>query len=243
MTPERLARLKESLDDPNLVSFEPWVVRELLDRIAQLEAQRGGAVSDEWEACESNDHEFLLCRKADPDNAVAAIFAVGENPSPYVDEIVNALNNKQRSVAVVAPGIMLSDISDECAAMPCNDREAFLRGALWSQRFISERIQPIPASQVLQPGMVGVDREELAALLSINDSITLHDEPPVWRADWSRVRTAKMRLHWKRQDDLRNPSHADRFASCPKNQVCTPHACEAGNGEWPRCPKVGDVAR
>lgn len=33
----------------------------------------------------------------------------------------------------------------------------------------------------------------------------------------------------------------DRFTSCPKNQVCTPHACEAGNGEWPRCPNDGEV--
>ena len=33
----------------------------------------------------------------------------------------------------------------------------------------------------------------------------------------------------------------DRFTSCPKNQACTPHACEAGNGEWPRCPNDGEV--
>jgi len=31
-------------------------------------------------------------------------------------------------------------------------------------------------------------------------------------------------------------SSVDRFASCSKNEPCTPAGCEAGQGNWPRCP-------
>ena len=31
-------------------------------------------------------------------------------------------------------------------------------------------------------------------------------------------------------------SSLDRFASCSKNEPCTPAGCEAGQGKWPRCP-------
>jgi hypothetical protein len=30
-----------------------------------------------------------------------------------------------------------------------------------------------------------------------------------------------------------------RHDACPKRSECTPHACEAGGGKWPRCPVVG----
>lgn len=37
-------------------------------------------------------------------------------------------------------------------------------------------------------------------------------------------------------------SSVDRFASCSKNEPCTPAGCEAGQGNWPRCPiKAGAV--
>jgi len=29
-----------------------------------------------------------------------------------------------------------------------------------------------------------------------------------------------------------------RHDACPKRRDCTPHACEAGGGKWPRCPVV-----
>ena len=54
MMAERLAEIRRDLDSEAYTSYLPKTVRELLDYIAQLEAQRGGAVvvaeptPDEW---------------------------------------------------------------------------------------------------------------------------------------------------------------------------------------------------
>lgn len=103
MTPERLAEIR-------LMPHDNWrIVRELLDHIAQLEAQRGGAV-------------------------------VVPNRSP--EEIL----------------AMIHRIWD---AEPTASNYSLALG-VWKEAQAST--QPVPASQVLQPGMVGVDREELMYL-------------------------------------------------------------------------------
>ena len=108
MMAERLAEIRRDLDSEAYTSYLPKTVRELLDHIAQLEAQRGGAVVAPW-----NRGDF-------------------------------------------------DKIPPEWSEMQC-----FGAG----YELAVSRIHPVPANQVLADGMVGVDRERLAALEAISDKI------------------------------------------------------------------------
>ena len=136
MMAERLARLKESLDDPNLAYFEPCVVRELLDHIAQLEAQRGANVLATCANCAQRGH----CVHA----------KLGE---ACEDHIV------QRGGAVVVPTKMDDDDWEAIGFQQSTEGQL---QRVWD-RAVS-RIQPIPADRVPVDGMVGVDREEVERL-------------------------------------------------------------------------------
>ena len=151
MMAERLARLKESLDDPNLAYFEPCVVRELLDHIAQLEAQRGANVLATCANCAQRGH----CVHA----------KLGE---ACEDHIV------QRGGAVVVPELTAGDIEARLDSTfgalkgePENEQavEWTFKDSRWAYNLAVSRIQLIPADRVLGDGMVGVDREDLSELL------------------------------------------------------------------------------
>jgi hypothetical protein len=84
--------------------------------------------------------------------------ALAGSPETHVAILAREVVRLRESPAVVVPEIMLSDISNECGAMLCDDREAFRRGALWAQKFITSRLRPIPADRVLGEGMVALRR-------------------------------------------------------------------------------------
>lgn len=79
--------------------------------------------------------------------------AIAGSPETHVAILAREVVRLREAQAVVVPEIMLSDISDECSAMLCDDREAFRRGALWAQKFITSKARAIPADRVLGDGM------------------------------------------------------------------------------------------
>jgi hypothetical protein len=90
--------------------------------------------------------------------------ALAGSPETHVAMLAREVVRLRDAPAVVVPEIMLSDISNECGAMLCDDREAFRRGALWAQKFITSRARAIPADRELGEGMVAISGS-LATLL------------------------------------------------------------------------------
>lgn len=169
MSAERVARLKESLDDPNLVSFEPWVVRELLDHIDGLKFANGvldSAAKDAqtW-SYEAQTAKEAYCELLEANRVTEEAGGVIAQLNGMIDEL-RAQLEAQRGGAVVVPELKDSDPEWQDVAF----REDGHRNAPIAKAFADgytlavSRIQPIPASQVLQPGMVGVDAGVLELL-------------------------------------------------------------------------------
>lgn len=151
MMAERLAEIRQACD------VMPWgslpMVRELLDHIAQLEAQRGGSMDL------TEDALSLACGcELPPVEGVDAIkFGLRSSlRSGYRNGWRDACAKMQRGGAVVVPPMTNGDchaiLSKHCGG---NDME--LRRLHEAYRLAVSRIQPIPAAKVLADGMVGVE--------------------------------------------------------------------------------------
>jgi len=152
MTPERLAEIRE------LCKGAPWgslpLVAELLDHIAQLEAQRGELARE----LDLTKREAWTAKERHKDEKGRADGLRERLDEMNADEFVNA----QRGGAVVVPTKMDDDDWEAIGFQQSTEGQL---QRVWD-RAVS-RIQPIPADRVLADGMVGVDREELATLREI----------------------------------------------------------------------------
>ena len=150
MMAERLAQMRAEYDSiEGKPSHTVGHIRELLDHIAQLEAQRGANVLATCANCAQRGH----CVHA----------KLGE---ACEDHIV------QRGGAVVVPEITVKQWIKEVLDAAYNDPEphATMRAAA---KWFRENAKAIPADRVLGEGMVGVDRETITRLSTAIDDVVI----------------------------------------------------------------------
>lgn len=129
----------------------------------------------------------------------------------------------------MTPG-RLAEIRQACNIMPW--------GSLPMVRELLDHIARLEA----QRGTAVVVPDELDVLRSFYEIIRCH-----MMAEGGIPMTDALGAAMDTLDEIRGAegaaklSLADRFANCPRSTPCTPHGRDAGNGEWPRCPKAGDV--
>lgn len=155
MNAERLAEIRGMTKANAWKESRTVIVSELLDHIAQLEAQRGELARE----LDLTKREAWTAKERYKDEKDRA-----DGLRERLDELnAEEFAKAQRGGAVVVPAMTNGDchgiLSKHCGG---NDME--LRRLHEAYRLAVSRIQPIPASQVLQTGEVGVDREELEDL-------------------------------------------------------------------------------
>ena len=151
----------------------------LRQRIAQLEAQRGG--EDPWKpsGCE---YDPMIHSSRDAakwaDLFVATFPGLADKRDTMLGWFANAMMamhdsiKQERGGAVVVPEYPENSFDVRMAVQKAGGMADFDQGifrAGWE--LLASRIQPIPADRVLTDGMVGVDRARLAALEAISDKI------------------------------------------------------------------------
>ena len=184
MMAERLAQMRAEYDSiegkPNHTVGH---IRELLDHIAQLEAQRGGHVQLDADSVHpliiwTDDFRVRMKETAEAinewvsQNVMPQVVFTGDDfwgayGTDHIRDIAKMANEaasrKQRGGAVVVPELTSRDAYEiEMRLAGGNDRIFRMLNAAYM--LAVSRIQPIPADRVLEDGMVGVDREELMYL-------------------------------------------------------------------------------
>ena len=155
MMAERLAEIRRDLDSEAYTSYLPKTVRELLDHIAQLEAQRGELARE----LDLTKREAWTAKERHKDEKDRA-----DGLSERLDELnAEEFARAQRGWAVVVPEPTVKQWIKEVLDAAYNDPEphATMRAAT---KWFRENAKAIPADRVLADEMVGVDREELMYL-------------------------------------------------------------------------------
>lgn len=161
MNAERLAEIRKWADDPTLLRIGPTVLRELLDHIAQLE---------DWKAQESQVLDGLQLQEIGQEIGVQIGHDIGPAILPWI-RAAKAQLEAQRGGAVVVAELPKFDPAWELSysgkAASIKEQQAFANGyqfAMHKAEEVIKGMRTVDASQVLQPGMVGVDRDYLADL-------------------------------------------------------------------------------
>lgn len=149
------------LDRLNLVGIKAWIVRQLLDHIAQLEAKPSAAA-----------HLADLIRKRYP--------RMLERGNPVYDGVLDAAIGRieaggpiDPSAAVVVPDELIATGWAPHGWSPAVENRLRQEAAA--------KLIPIPADRVLKDGQVAVDRElwELALELADNDAASFVGVSPM----------------------------------------------------------------
>ncbi len=166
MTPERLAEIRKRwsngpnpMDDPPENEISDWLdMRELLDHIAQLEAQRGELARE----LDLTKREAWTAKERHKDERDRA-----DGLRERLDELsAEEFARAQRGGAVVVPEPTVKQWIKEVLDAAYNDPEphATMRAAA---KWFRENAKAIPADRVLADGMVGMDREAIKTAIGL----------------------------------------------------------------------------
>lgn len=175
MNAERLAEIRE------LAKRAPWgslpMVNELIGHIAQLEARitglefANGVLDSAAKDAQAWQYEAQTAKEAytellEANRVTEAEGGAVAQLNGMIDELRARLEAQRGGAVVVAAWDVnaFALASVKAGAYAEGDLRDALKNAETGYNFAVSRIQPIPASQVLQPGEVGVDREELMYL-------------------------------------------------------------------------------